>query len=258
MSNFDFLDFVLPFEEHRTENLGQFHQSNITYGHVNFSGGYEIEKFDSYNKKQIPHFSIELLGFLDRPAYGKILDDPSESFIPNYRRNFSVLKLELYEVLDKYFVESRVNAKVIIMGHLGYSILMDPSQKNCIDTHETPVGLMFGSEILATAFSTLNGNFIHRYRSLNILLVFLNTVLLFMIINKTLTWRPILYFLFIQVLILCIWMGYSYIAYIILTKFSYLIDYESLIISTLVLGELSCFYKLGLSANTHTSLSTKP
>ncbi|MEM7109937.1 MAG: CHASE2 domain-containing protein [Bacteroidota bacterium] len=258
LSNFDSSNFVLPFEEHLTKNLGQPDQSNITYGHVNFSGGYEIEKFDSYNKKQIPHFSIELLKFLDSTAYGDILDDSSESFIPSYRRNSSIYKLELYEILGEYFLEPRVNSKVIIMGHLGHSVSMDPSQENCIDAHETPVGLMFGSEILATAFSTLNRNFIHRYRSLNILLVLLNTVILFMIIKKTLVWRPILYFFFIQVVILGFWISYSYSAFVILTKFNCLIDYESLVISTLVLGELSCFYKIGLSANNHTSPSTKP
>lgn len=237
----DYVTLVLPIALDDNDDVlisNNIIQNTASYGSVTLENTQKFNKTEEVNGQLYNSFGLELLKYFDPEAFDQAMRRSHQTEYINYVGNaWKFYILDLQDVLDTIFLE-RVENKIVIFGYLGNSADHIPNQDDCNDSHDSPLGLIYGPLIIANIIHTLNGNFIDYNLVVNLLLIGLAAALFIFILSKMShlsLWKLVL---ISHGLLAFLFFALPYLSFYILSQFSYLIDHQSMIISLILAVEL--------------------
>lgn len=210
------------------------------YGCVNVENYFRIETKIQSNTISLPSVSIQIVKAFD-PSKLRGHDN----LLINYKPNTSFIVLRDLDSYPDFYLESFVKNKIVILGYLGYGATTVPDILEFEDVHQTPIGRIFGSMIIANEVSTILGDRINEPRITTLKLIsFVLLILTFFIpaIFSRKSYWPIL--LVSNLLLVSFIIALSVFSSYLLFEKSYFLSIELLTLSIFLGVQGGIIYKL--------------
>lgn len=213
--------------------------NNITtqqnYGLVAINDYFRIEKYFNHDSKKLPSFALQVIKEFDPKKYSEVIKNEDEELI-NYRPTNRFKIIDFLDLYTNDSLEPWIKDKIVIIGYLGYNADHIPDILDQNDSHNTPIGEIFGSVIIANQIQTLLNNKIKELDKLTIFIIaFLIFIISYYLISSIKSNRRLLIILVLNLLLIILIGLMSVISVLILEKYNFFISIDLIIIS-LILG----------------------